>query len=59
MGIKVKKKKGGTKMYPEELRQHYEQIKGSGRISRVDTKYRRNRDKKGVEKTYIKGGDHE
>jgi hypothetical protein len=55
----IKKKKGGTKMYPEELRQHYEQIKGSGRVSRVDTKYRRNRDKKGVERAYTKGTNNE
>jgi len=55
----ITKKKGGTKMYPEELRQHYEQIRGSGRVSRVDTKYRRNKDKKDVERKYIKGGDYE
>ena len=55
----IKKKKGGTKMYPEELRQYYEQVKGSGRVSRVETKYRRNKDKKDVERKYIKGGDHE
>ena len=55
----IKKKKSGTKMYPEELRQHYEQVKGSGRVSRVETKYRRNKDKKDVERKYIKGGDHE
>lgn len=55
----IKKKKGGTKMYPEELRQHYEQVKGSGKVSRIETKYRRNKDKKDVERKYIKGGDHE
>jgi hypothetical protein len=53
MKIKVQPKKSRIPMTEEELRVYYEQVKGSGRVSRVEKKYHRPRDKK------VKSGDTE
>ena len=43
---KIKPKQTRTAMTPAELLAYYEQVKGSGRVSEVKTKYKRSRDKK-------------
>jgi hypothetical protein len=55
--MEVRKKKQSTKMYPEELRAYYEQVKRSGKVSEVDTKYKRSRERAQLRK--LKKGQYE